>query len=112
MRFFLPRKACALTATIFLSLLLSSSSFSQTTAKQKLDAWLAKNATRMNLQSRDVSELFITNSFVDASTGIEHIYAQQRVNGVDVVGGQFALHSSTRNSKEYEADNLVKKHLH
>lgn len=84
-------------------------SFSQVqNAKQKLNDYLSRNASRLKLQSRDYAELFVTSSYNDATSGIQHVYAQQRFNGIDVVGGMFALHSSTKANKEYEADNLFK----
>jgi extracellular elastinolytic metalloproteinase len=108
MRPCLPWKVIAMPLITFFLCISSSLNAQNTNAKQKLDAWFSKHSARLNLQSKDYSELFVTTSFTDASAGIEHIYSQQRINGIDVVGGQFAFHASTKMMKEYEADNLVK----
>lgn len=89
--------------------LLPSLSFAQNElAQQRLNSYLNTNAAKLHLKSNDYAELFITSSYTDPTTGIQHIYAQQRFNGIDVLGGMISLHSSTIANKEYVADNLFK----
>jgi len=76
------------------------------TAKQTLTQFLNENAARLNVDAKDFAELHVTNEMKDNTTGIHHIYAQQRFNGIDVVGGVFSLHG--KNGKQYEANNLIK----
>ena len=109
MRSILPGNRCVLHAILLLFLFSPFYLTAQNqTAKQKLDAYFGKHASRLNLQPTDYTELFVTSSYTDQTTGIEHIYAQQKINGIDVVGGAFSLHASVRVDKAYEADNLVK----
>lgn len=95
------------TWTLVLCLLVSAAlSAQQTTASEKLVNYLSKNSAQFKLQPADASQLQVISSYVDAASGIEHIYAQQQVNGIDVVGSVFSLHSS-KGEKQVAANNLI-----
>lgn len=63
---------------------------------QKADAALREyfvlHVAESNATTKDVAEMRITSDYTDATIGIRHIYAQQRLNGLDVVNGNAALH--------------------
>jgi Zn-dependent metalloprotease len=110
MRRFLPLENVFLFGILLSwSLIPFSTSAQSEAAQQKLDTYFNKHASKLKVETSDVSEMFITKSYVDKSTGIEHIYAQQRIHGIDVIGGVFSLHSSEKAAKEFAASNLVSK---
>lgn len=108
MRPLLRQKRLAIVLACLLLVVVNDLLAQEISSRQKLDAYFQKNAARLGLQPADYSGLFVTSSHTDPATGIEHIYAQQRINGIDVIGGHFALHASTKAGKEYEANNLVR----
>src|SRR5258705_10376722 len=75
-------------------------------SKQILSTYLSRNSSTLKLQSQDYAELFVTSDVNDHSTGVRHVYAQQRFNNIDVAGGMFSLHTSS--GKEYATDNLIR----
>ena len=63
------------------------------------------NLEKLSLRAGDVQNLTVTHDYVDASTGIEHIYATQKINGLSVTGSNLSLH--TKGARVIESNNLV-----
>ncbi len=51
--------------------------------------------TEMSLPENMVQSVFISKTYNDASTGIRHIYAHQKINGLTIIGSNFALHTTS-----------------
>lgn len=65
---------------------------------------------RLRLQAKwsaaDLASVVITKQYTDVSTGVEHIYAVQQYNGLDITGTSYSLH--TRNGVVAESGTLLK----
>ncbi len=54
--------------------------------------FIEKNRAKYNLEKEDVSELRISSEIQDDNTGITHLYLQQQINSIDVVGSSMGVH--------------------
>ena len=52
-----------------------------------------------------MQNLAINHEYVDVSTGIEHIYATQKIGGLSVSGSNLSLH--TKGVRVIESNNLI-----
>ena len=48
---------------------------------------------KLKISPKDVESLFETYAYVEKSSGIQHIYATQKLNGLTVTNTNFSLHS-------------------
>lgn len=93
-------------STILLFLLFSLGAFSQERSSlQKLRNYVAENQQRLGLSSEDAASISITHEYTDQSTGIHHIYAAQKINGLVVHNASFSLHST--GDKNFDASRLI-----
>ena len=60
----------------------------------------------MGLAATEADNLMITHDYMDESTGIRHIYATQKLNGLTITNSSFALHANDK--YQAEADRLVR----
>ncbi len=75
---------------------------------QNLNASLELNrylTQQLKLSPNLASSVVISKSYYDESAGINHIYAHQEINGITVIGGNFALH--TANLKKIDVNQLM-----
>src|SRR5438552_1592773 len=47
---------------------------------------------KLKISAKDVESLFETHSYIEKSSGIQHVYATQKINGLIVTGTNFSLH--------------------
>ncbi|MDB5191797.1 MAG: arginyl aminopeptidase, partial [Segetibacter sp.] len=88
---------------LFLALLivLCSRSFGQDhTVLQKVKNYITENQVRLGIAPEDLGTLAVSHEYTDESTGIHHIYATQKINGLVVTNTNFSLHSSPKKSVE------------
>lgn len=86
--------------------LIANNSFSQKTpALSVLKNYVAQNKEKLKLSDKDIESLAVTYDYKDANTGIQHIYATQKLNGLTVTGSNFSLH--LQDAKQIEANHLV-----
>ncbi len=94
-------KQCYLTALyrpiILLCLLIPSFfSFSQNkpAALELLKQYAVEHKQSLGIEQNDAANLFVTYDYIDKSTGIQHIYAAQKLNGLTIINTDFSLHTS------------------
>jgi extracellular elastinolytic metalloproteinase len=81
--------------------LFSTHAYSQMqTSLQKLKSYVAQHQGRLGFTPNDISTLAISHEYTDASTGIHHIYASQKINGLTVTNASFSLHAGPQKSVE------------
>ncbi|WP_207494147.1 M36 family metallopeptidase [Aridibaculum aurantiacum] len=73
-------------------------------------AYLEKHKEQFQLSPTDYADVGITHSYTEKETPIKRIYAQQKIGGIDVVGGSFSLHVNTRNNYEVGTNQLLPIH--
>jgi len=98
---------CFLSACLLLCAGLSNG---QTNDLSTVKTYLENHKNNLQIVAQDYQDVVITKSFTEAETGIKRIYTQQKLNGIDVEGGSFALHINTRSQKEVGTNNLLPLH--
>ncbi len=91
MKLLLPRLYSLFTACLLLCVY-NSVSAQAVNAENEIRNFMR---TEMSFPENMVQSVFISKTYNDASTGIRHIYAHQKINGLTVVGSNFALHATT-----------------
>ncbi|RZL13969.1 MAG: hypothetical protein EOO62_06710, partial [Hymenobacter sp.] len=71
-----------------------------------LSSFVAK-AKAQGLSAGDVTNVLVTNSYLDPSTGITHTYLQQRVNGLAVFNATGAVHTDKSGKVIFAAQDFV-----
>src|ERR1041385_4307168 len=56
--------------------------------------YVQNHKVKLGVTDKDVASLFLTYEYVDKTTGIHHMYATQRINGLTVTGSNFSLHTT------------------
>ncbi|MCW3080129.1 MAG: hypothetical protein JWR87_1559 [Segetibacter sp.] len=91
---------------LFFIFFLSTPTFSQEAMSlQKLKTYTVENKDKLGLSDQDISSLVVNYEYTDHSTGIHHIYATQKINGLTVTNSAFSLHSSAK--KSFESNQIV-----
>ena len=90
---------------IFLFLAVTQGFAQKQPAVETVRRFANANLEKLSLRAGDVQNLAVTHDYIDASTGIEHIYATQKINGLSVTGSNLSLH--TKGAKIFETNNLV-----
>jgi extracellular elastinolytic metalloproteinase len=67
----------------------------------------AAKAKAQGLSAADVTNVLVTNSYLDTSTGITHTYLQQRVNGLAVFNATGAVHTDKAGKVIFAAQDFV-----
>jgi extracellular elastinolytic metalloproteinase len=83
----------------------------QTTEISTVKTYLEQNKTQLNLSPADYNDVIVTRSFTEKETGIQRIYTQQKIAGIDVEGGSFSLHINTKTNSRIGTSNLLPLHL-
>ena len=98
------RSLKALLSFIFLS-------FSIYTFSQKINSsdflknYVKTNFQKLGLSQQDAQNLVLIKEYTDNTTGIQHMYATQSLNGLAITGTSFSLH--TLADKQVNANNLI-----
>ena len=74
-------------------------------ALQVLKQYVSVHTQSLGITEKDAENLFVTYNYVDKSTGIQHIYAAQKLNGLTIINSDFSLH--TLNAKQIVANHLI-----
>src|ERR1700750_2152556 len=74
-------------------------------ALQALKQYVSSHKQNLGIDQKDADNLFITYDYVDKSTGINHIYAAQKLNGLTIINSDFSLH--TLDAKQIVANHLI-----
>src|ERR1700759_2615893 len=74
-------------------------------ALQVLKQYVSSHKQSLGIDQKDADNLFITYDYVDKSTGINHIYAAQKLNGLTIINSDFSLH--TLDAKQIVANHLI-----
>ncbi|MBV9962589.1 MAG: M36 family metallopeptidase, partial [Parafilimonas sp.] len=74
-------------------------------AFQALKQYVSSHKQSLGIDEKDAENLFVTYDYVDKSTGIRHIYAAQKLNGLTVINTDFSLHTS--GVKQFVANHLI-----
>src|SRR5436305_1207151 len=74
-------------------------------ALQVLKQYVILHSQSLGIAEKDADNLFVTYVYTDRSTGIQHIYAAQKLNGLTVINSDFSLH--TLNAKQIVANHLI-----
>lgn len=74
-------------------------------ALQKLKTYAQVNQKKLGIGEADIATISVTHDYVDASTGVQHIYASQKINGLQIVNSNFSLH--TNSSQSFSSNQLV-----
>ncbi len=98
MKLKLPCSVSALAFLVF-SLFFRSQAQAQS-GLEKIKQFAVENRQRLSLSDEDISSLVVNHEYTDHSTGIQHIYATQKINGLTVVNSSFALHATAKASME------------
>lgn len=99
------------TCFLFLYFAFSTKISAQTnTSLQKVKQYVAENQQRLGVSPEDLPTLFVNHEYTDASTGIHHIYAAQKINGITITGSHFSLH--TTSNKQFDANQMVSTRLY
>lgn len=87
------RKALV-TCLLLASLLVAKAQESYTDLKGEnvVRQYFTAHKTQFGASEKDVNEIKLMNDHVDQSTGLRHIYVQQKLNNLDVVNGVASLH--------------------
>ena len=72
---------------------------------KQYDSLLMPTLKKLNLRAKDVQNLIVRLDYVDALTGIEHIYATQKIRGLSVPGSNLSLH--TKGARVIESNNSI-----
>ncbi|GAA4501156.1 T9SS-dependent M36 family metallopeptidase [Hymenobacter ginsengisoli] len=67
----------------------------------------AASARAQGLAASDVADVLVTNSYTDASTGLTHIYVQQRVNGLVIFNATGAVHTDKTGKVVFATQDFV-----
>jgi extracellular elastinolytic metalloproteinase len=94
----------AFTAVFFLTVL-SPLIAQQKASLEKLKSYLNANQQKLKLSTEDLNTLSITHEYTDYSTGVEHVFASQKINGLTVTNAGFSLHTS--NTTTMDVNQLV-----
>lgn len=93
-----------------MGVLLCLNGYTQTGHLQQLQTFLKQNQARYNLNPGDYKELVITRDYNEKNSGINRIYAQQKINGIDVQGGIVSIHTNTTTGVQVGTSNLLALH--
>ncbi len=95
--------------SIFLSIcicLFSLSSFAQDNhSLLQVKDFLQLKKSSVGLTDEDISSLSVKKEFIGAGTGIKHIYAEQKLNGLSITGTNYSLH--VLGNKKVDAFGLI-----
>ena len=61
-------------------------------------AYLDENQEALGLTNADLADLIVTDQYVSEHNGMTHIYLRQRVNGIEVVGGNININIASDGS--------------
>ena len=90
---------------IFLVLAVTHGLAHQQTAAETVRQFANANLEKLSLRVGNVQNLIVRLDYVDASTGIEHIYATQKISGLSVPGSNLSLH--TKGARVIESNNSI-----
>ncbi len=65
-------------------------------AREIAQQFIADSAAEFGLSSADLSDLAVRDEYVSRHNGVTHVYVRQRLNGIDVVNGDFNLNIDRR----------------
>jgi extracellular elastinolytic metalloproteinase len=89
-----------------LCVFINSNLFSQDfSSLQKIKNFASANQQKLGFAPGDVSTLSITHEYIDDATGIHHIYATQKINGLTINNTNLSLH--TYGDKDVDASQLI-----
>ncbi len=77
----------------------------RSTPLEQVRSYVLNHQQQLGVTQTEADNLLVTASYVDASTGIQHIYATQVLHGLVITRSSFSLHKS--GSKTVEANRLV-----
>src|SRR5687768_2516429 len=77
---------------LFFSLHVSYSQSSS--ASGKLKSYVTTNQQKLGVTEVEANNLVVTHEYIDPTTGIQHIYAVQKMNGLTITNTSFGLHTS------------------
>lgn len=77
---------------LFFSTNLSAQQNDNTQAKTQAEQYFQKQLNKFKMISSDISELEVTDNYVNDRTGIRHIYLRQQYRGIPVRQGVASLH--------------------
>ncbi|MDQ6814799.1 MAG: M36 family metallopeptidase, partial [Bacteroidota bacterium] len=84
----------------------TTNTFCQTLSSTNLlKKYVERNGQKWGLLANEAQNLVVTKEYVDNTTGIQHIYATQSLNGLTIAGTSFSLHTTA--NKQVDANNLV-----
>src|SRR5438045_2475506 len=83
--------------SFIIALLILQFTFSHTFAQQTptltlLKQYATNHQKQLAVSAKDIDALFVTSQYTDATTGIQHIYSVQKLNGFTITGSSFSLH--------------------
>ena len=94
---------------ILCSFFYHATAHAQSNPLEPVKNYLDNNRARFSLQEQDYAGLAVTRNYKEQS-GIERVYVQQKLSGIDVVGGSFSLHTNPRTGYATATSNLLPIH--
>src|SRR5687767_11018722 len=77
----------------------------QTDGRSLIQNHLRQQAGSLQLSERTIESIDVTNDYIERGTGIRHIYAHQKINGLTVLDGAYSFH--IKGTRTVDASNLV-----
>ncbi len=77
---------------IIIILITTSQLFGQSRQLDFAKEYLSTHLKQFNLTERDIQEFRISSAYFDESMGVEHLYLQQQINGIDIQNAILNLH--------------------
>lgn len=90
-----------------LSFLTNKETIAQSFTKSHAVQHLEKNLVKLGLQATDISEIEVTDNYVDKRTGITHMYLRQNYQGVPVRQGVGSIHIKENGEVFYATNKYV-----
>lgn len=78
-------------------------------ALQIVEQYLNKKAVDHGLAKSDISEVKITDNYTDNHNGLTHVYAQQQLGGIEIVGSNLGLHFQNEHEMLHVSNRFFKK---
>ena len=76
----------------------------------RVRSYLQSRQAVLQLAPEDFAELAITSSYKEKTSAIHRIYAQQKLAGIDIIGGSFSLHNNENTGYTTGTSNLIPLH--
>ena len=67
-------------------------------AREIAQQFIADSAAEFGLSSADLSDLVVRDEYVSKHNGVTHLYVRQRLDGIEVVNGDFNLNMENVNA--------------